>query len=82
MLDWNNEDTKYELVRCDRVTGKRQTLSDRGEVAGRFPAEAELKKLREGNRDPNVEFELKVVRDEKPFRATAFDVSGAERTAS
>lgn len=81
MLDWNNEETKYELVRCDRATGKRQVLSDRGEVAGRFPAEAELKKLREGNRDPNVEFELKVVRDDKPFRATAFDEGGAHRIA-
>ncbi len=81
MLDWSKKDTKYELVRCDRVTGKRQILSDRGDVAGRWPAEAELKKLREANRDPNVEFELKVVRDDKPFRATAFDESGAERTA-
>ena len=81
MLDWNNEETKYELVRCDRVTGKRQTLSDCGEVAGRFPAEAELKKLREANRDPNVEFELKVVREDKPFRASAFDVGGTQRLA-
>lgn len=81
MLDWNNEETKYELVRCDRATGKRQVLSDRGEVAGRFPAEAELKKLREGNRDPNVEFELKVVREDKPFRATAFDEGNVNRMA-
>jgi hypothetical protein len=81
MLDWNNEDTKYELVRCDRATGKRQVLSDRGEVAGRFPAEAEMNKLRDSNRDPNVEFELKVVRDDKPFRATAFDEGSVNRLA-
>jgi hypothetical protein len=80
MLDWSNKDTKYELVRCDRATGKRQTLLDHGEVAGRWPAEAELKKLREANRDPNVEFELKVVSDEKSFRGASFG-EGAERLA-
>jgi hypothetical protein len=70
MLDWSNKETKYELVRCDRATGKRQVLSDRGEVEGRWPAEAELKKLRESNRDPNVEFELKVVSDDRGFKAS------------
>jgi len=80
MLDWTNKTEKYELVRCDRATGKRKTLSEHGEVAGRWPAEAELKKLRESNRDPNVEFELKIVSDDKSFRATAFG-ENAERLA-
>ena len=80
MLDWTNKTEKYELVRCDRATGKRQTLREHGEVAGRWPAEAELKKLRESNRDPNVEFELKIVSDDKSFRAAGFG-EGASRLA-
>ncbi len=75
MLEWNNKNTKYELVRCDRVTGRRQVLRDHGEVEGRWPAEAELKKLRDANRDPNVEFELKVVRDDSSMRVSAFGES-------
>ncbi len=80
MLDWTNKTEKYELVRCDRATGKRQTLREHGEVAGRWPAEAELKKLRESNRDPNVEFELKIVSDDKSFRGAGFG-EGASRLA-
>lgn len=69
MLEWSNKYEMFELVRCDRTTGRRETIQDRGQVEGRWPAEAELKKLREANRDPNVDFEIKVV-GEKPFRAS------------
>lgn len=72
MFDANGDDVRFDLVRVDRASGKRQVLREHGTITGRWPAEAELKKLRELNRDPNVVFELQQVGMQKTFRASAF----------
>lgn len=72
MFDSSGDETRFDLVRCDRVTGKKVVLREPGTIQGRWPAEAELKKLRELNRDPNVSFELQQVGVQKAFRASAF----------
>jgi len=72
MFDASTDDTRFDLVRVDRATGKKQVLREIGTIAGRWPAEAELKKLRELNRDPNVVFELQQSGAQKSFRASAF----------
>jgi hypothetical protein len=72
MFESNTDDTRFDVVRVDRATGKKQVLRQLGTIAGRWPAEAELKKLRELNRDPNVEFELQQSGAHKAFRASAF----------
>lgn len=72
MFDSSTDETRFEMVRVDRATGKKQVLRECGTIAGRWPAEAELKKLRELNRDPNVVFELQQSGTQKSFRASAF----------
>ena len=72
MFDSSADEIRFDLVRCDRVTGKKVVLRDQGPIHGRWPAEAELKKLRELNRDPNVTFELQQAGVQKTFRASAF----------
>ncbi len=72
MLFRDHDTSQFNLVRCDRVSGKRTIVTKEGPIDGRWPAEAELKKLREQNRDPNIEFELQVVSTEPSFRASAF----------
>ncbi len=72
MFDSNADDTRFDVVRVDRATGKKKVLRELGTIAGRWPAEAELKKLRELNRDPNVVFELQQRGLQKEFRASAF----------
>ena len=72
MFDSSSDETRFELVRVDRATGKKQVLREAGNISGRWPAEAELKKLRELNRDPNVVFELQQSGAHKAFRASAF----------
>lgn len=72
MFDASADETRFDLVRCDRVTGKKVALREQGTIQGRWPAEAELKKMRELNRDPNVTFELQQVGVQKTFRASAF----------
>jgi hypothetical protein len=72
MFESDTDESRFDVVRVDRATGKRQVLRQLGTIAGRWPAEAELKKLRELNRDPNVEFELQQSGAQKSFRASAF----------
>jgi len=72
MFDSSTDETRFDVVRVDRATGKKQVLRECGTISGRWPAEAELKKLRELNRDPNVVFELQQVGMQKSFRAAAF----------
>ncbi len=72
MFDSSRDETRFDLVRVDRATGKKQVLREMGTISGRWPAEAELKKLRELNRDPNVVFELQQSGAHKSFRASAF----------
>ena len=72
MFDSNTDDTRFDVVRVDRATGKKYVVREVGSIAGRWPAEAELKKLRELNRDPNVVFELQQSGVNKSFRASAF----------
>jgi hypothetical protein len=72
MFDPNTDETRFDVMRVDRATGKKQMVRDVGTIAGRWPAEAELKKLREQNRDPNVVFELQQSGMNKTFRASAF----------
>ncbi len=72
MFDNNGDDERFDLVRVDRATGKKQVLRQHGTITGRWSAESELKKLRELNRDPNVVFELQQIGMQKSFRASAF----------
>ncbi len=72
MFDTNGDEERFDLVRVDRATGKKQVLRQHGTILGRWPAETELRKLRELNRDPNIVFELQQVGMQKSFRASAF----------
>lgn len=72
MFDSGTDETRFDVVRVDRATGKKQVVRALGSISGRWPAEAELKKLRELNRDPNVDFELQQSGVQKGFRASAF----------
>lgn len=72
MFEGNGNETRFDVVRCDRASGKKTVMKNWGQIEGRWPAEEALKRLRETNRDPNVEFELRESGKEKEFRATAF----------
>ncbi len=72
MFDASSDEARFDLVRVDRTTGRKQVLRDVGTITGHWAAEAELKKLRELNRDPNIVYELQPSSAHKTFRASAF----------
>ncbi len=71
MFHGDEADARFDLVRCDRATGKKTVMREWGQIEGRWPAEEALKRLRESNRDPNIEYELRDASKERTFRATA-----------
>lgn len=53
---FRDEITRFDVVRYDRVTGKREVLQDRAPIVGHWCAEEEVQKLQRTNRDPLVSY--------------------------
>jgi len=46
--------TLYDIVVCDRLSGKRTVVADKEPIRGQYPAQEEIKKLERNNRNPNL----------------------------
>jgi hypothetical protein len=73
MTNDNEFVTMYDIVCCDRNSGRRKVLSDRDPIRGRYPAQAEVEKLQRSNRDPNVVYTI-----EKSSRVSIHGVDDPE----
>lgn len=71
-------ESQYDLVRCNRATGSKEVMSGCGPIEGSWEAEKTRKRLEAANRDPNVCFEIQLVKPgTKQFRAAAFGEEAA-----
>lgn len=48
----------YDVVACDRSTGKKSVVAGCNPIQGRVAAEAERAKMERNNRNPNVSYVL------------------------
>jgi len=52
--DESTNSTLYDIVVCDRISGKRTVVAEKEPIRGRYPAQEEIKKMERSNRNPNL----------------------------
>lgn len=65
----HGEGAKFDIVRWDRVTDRKEVLREHSPVCGRWKAEAARKSLEDRNRDPNIVYQVQPTGAATPLRS-------------